>query len=71
MFDRQNRVDMQRCIKAIVDSTSSLDILSDWGRLLRSDPVLAKLDAVMQPSVTLTRSTRTTLHADIRAHNCH
>jgi maleate isomerase len=42
-----------------------------WGRLLRSDPVLAKLDAIMATLREATRSSRTTLRADIPARNCH
>jgi maleate isomerase len=42
-----------------------------WGRLLRSDPVLARLDAVMATLRQATRSCRTTLRADIPARNCH
>jgi maleate isomerase len=42
-----------------------------WGRLLRSDPVLAKLDAAMATLLEATRGSRTTLRADIPGRNCH
>lgn len=42
-----------------------------WGRLLRADPVLAKLDAAMATLHSRTSCSRTTLRIDIPKHNCH
>jgi maleate isomerase len=42
-----------------------------WGRLLRYDPVLEELDAVMAVLRKKTGGSRTTLRMDIPEHNCH
>lgn len=42
-----------------------------WGRLLRKDPVLEKLDAVMDELRVKTGGSRTTLRMDVPEFNCH
>jgi maleate isomerase len=42
-----------------------------WGRLLRDDPVLRKLDEVMDVLRVKTGGSRTTLRMDDSRHNCH
>lgn len=44
--------------------------LHGWGRLLRDDPVLARLEAVMDELRKATKGSRTTLRIDIPDHNC-
>lgn len=45
--------------------------LFGWGKLLRWNPTLAKLDAAMEILLRRCKASRTTLRADIPAYNCH
>ncbi len=50
---------------------TSIDIpLHGWGKLLRDDPVLAKLERIMATLREATGGSRTTLRIDIPEHNC-
>ncbi|KAK9454381.1 Asp/Glu/Hydantoin racemase-domain-containing protein [Dipodascopsis uninucleata] len=41
-----------------------------WGILLRDDPVLAKLNAVLEKLLSTTNASRTTLRLDLQSKNC-
>lgn len=45
--------------------------LHGWGRLLRSSPVLAKLDEIMSDLRLKTGGSRTTLRMDVPEFHCH